>query len=816
LHVTLAAAKKSLIDMLGRYTLDLKLALRMLRRFWGLTVVGGFAITIVVALATGIVSMMQSSLGSVPLDEGERLVALTIWDAERQRHVRPGVEQFERWRDALVSVRDLSAFTNLERRPASAPGAFEQPVDVAAMTASGFRAARVPPLLGRTLVEADERPGARAVVVISYDVWRSRYGADPDVIGQSLNLSGAAHDVIGVMPEGFAFPVNHRYWTSLQSAVAEGSAGLFVFGRLASGYALETAQAEVEAIGTEPLPNDDSIDDEPQVVPYTLALISSGGPLGSWLAASLYFLVSLLLLPPCLNIAILVYARTVTRQEELVTRYVLGASRSRIVTQLFLEMFVLALLSVMAAILLVHGFFGLELFRSDGDPFWVDYTQVSVGSIPLAAVLAIVAALIAGTIPAAQITRRMQRQGLGTPSNRVSTQLGATWTVLVVAQVALAVAALPAAIELGWGKLRPALVGPGFAAEQYVTFALGVDRELADTGTLGQTQDPASLRETQRRLIERLEDEPGILAATSSSALPGLEPPRPIEIAALDVGPSQGTEFVRFNQVDASFLDVFGIAVVVGRQFETSDRSREVPPVVVNRTLADRIGGRAVGQRVRIAAPGVEAGGWQEIIGVVADHPQNSEGPRVYEVQTDMPPQPLISLHLRSGASEIAPRLGQIVAGVDPSLYVTEVRSLTEAYRQIEIGNNVQFVALGAVTLSILFLSVAGVYALLSFTVNRKRQEIGIRSALGAQPSRIVFGVFRRALWQVGAGALLGLGASVLLDNFVPMEPFGGRAVTGVLPIVAATMILIGCLAALAPARRALRVAPTDALRDIG
>ena len=188
----------------------------------------------------------------------------------------------------------------------------------------------------------------------------------------------------------------------------------------------------------------------------------------------------------------------------------------------------------------------------------------------------------------------------------------------------------------------------------------------------------------------------------------------------------------------------------------------------------------------------------------------------MYEVRADIQPRTLISLHMQSGASDIEARLGQIVAGIDPSLYVTNVRSLNDVYTQIEIGYNVQFIALGATMLSVLFLSVAGVYALLSFTVNRKRQEIGIRSALGAQPSRIIFGVFRRALWQVGLGALFGLGASVLLDNFVPMEPFGGRAVTGILPIVAATMIVVGCLAALAPARRALRVAPTDALRDIG
>jgi hypothetical protein len=403
------------VESLGRYVLDLKLGLRMLRRFWGLTLVGGFAITVVVALATGSASFLHTTLESpVPLDEGERLVGLSIWDAERQRRVRPSVAQFERWREALRSVEDLSAFATVERRPAPSAGDVEQAVDVAEMTASGFRAARVPPLLGRTLTDDDERTDGLAVAVIGFEVWQSRYGADSNVIGKSLHLSGTEHEIVGVMPEGFAFPVNHRYWTPLRPASVDDRTEVFVFGRLASGYAIENAQAEIEAIGTLPLPGNDPIDAEPRVLQYTRALISSGEPLEEWLAAFGGFLVSLLLLPPCLNIAILIYARTATRQQELATRYALGASRSRIVTQLFLEVFLLAAFSAALALLLVHAFFDLDLFRSERDPFWMDYSKVSVATVPFAAGLAVMAALIAGTIPALQITRRLQQRGLGT------------------------------------------------------------------------------------------------------------------------------------------------------------------------------------------------------------------------------------------------------------------------------------------------------------------------------------------------------------------------------------------------------------------
>lgn len=802
------------MESLGRYALDLKLGLRMLRRFWGLTLVGGFAITVVVALATGSFSFLHTSLESpVPLDEGERLVGLAMWDAGIQRRVRPSRAQFERWREGLRSVEDLSAFTSVERRSASAPGDIEQPVYVAEMTASGFHAARVPPLLGRTLADADERAGAPAVVVIGFDVWASRYGSDPNVVGRSLRLSGTEHEIVGVMPEGYAFPVNHRYWTPLPPAMVDDRTQVFVFGRLANGYAIDNAQAEIEVIGTLPSPDDDPIETSPQVLPYTRALISSGEPLEEWLADFGGFLVSLLLLPPCLNIAILIYARTVTRQQELATRYALGASRSRIVTQLFLEVFLLAALSAALALLLVHAFFGLDLFRSERDPFWMDYSNVSVATVPFAAALAVLAALVAGTIPALQITGRMQQRGLGTPGSRATVRMGKTWTVLVVAQVALAVAALPAAIELGWGRLRPSLVGPGFAADRFLTFEYRVDAGASDGDAAGPGQ--AALREVHRRLVQRLDEEPGVAAATASAALPGSEPWSRVEIDSAGAAASPGFEFARLNRVDADFLGVFGIDVITGRDFEAGDVSLDNPPAVVNRTFAEGLGGNVLGRLIRIAAPGQEAGGWREIVGIVQDHPQNSDGPRIYSAEMGVP-TPQLSLRLQPGASDLAVRLPEIVSGVDSRLYVTNVRSLADVYRQIEIGNNVQFIGLAAVMLSVVLLSISGVYALLSFTVNRRRHEIGIRSALGAQPGRIVFSVFRRALSQVAVGALLGLAAAALLDYFIPMEPVGGRSVAGVLPIVAVTMVLIGCLAALAPARRALKVTPTDALREVG
>ena len=298
--------------------LDVPLGLRMLRKSWGLTLVGGVAMTVVTGIA---LLLFISSLRTLPLDEGDRVVRLQTWDAAAYRLRGTSLDNFERWRDSLGSLEDVGAYRTLERGLAIADGPAE-PVSVAEMTASGFRLARVPPLLGRPLVAEDEREGALPVVVIGYDVWQSRFLADPAVVGQHVRLGGTDHTVVGVMPEDFGFPVNHRLWTPLRSNpsddVRNPGPEVFIFARLAPGVTLEGAQAELTTIGPTPAAGPDTSEQlQFRLLPYRVALLpplSFGARLGR-------FLMTLLLVPPCANVAILVYARTVTRQEERAARY---------------------------------------------------------------------------------------------------------------------------------------------------------------------------------------------------------------------------------------------------------------------------------------------------------------------------------------------------------------------------------------------------------------------------------------------------------------------------------------------------------------
>jgi putative ABC transport system permease protein len=173
-----------------------------------------------------------------------------------------------------------------------------------------------------------------------------------------------------------------------------------------------------------------------------------------------------------------------------------------------------------------------------------------------------------------------------------------------------------------------------------------------------------------------------------------------------------------------------------------------------------------------------------------------------------------VQIRLRGGSTGLAERLRDVAAGVDPTLHVDEVRALADIYREHRFGDNLATVAIGAVTLSVLLLSAAGLYALMAFTVAQRRREIGVRSALGAQPRQLVAAVFHRAFRQIGAGALLGLVAAYLLGRYLPIEQIGGLPIPGILPGAAAFMLIIGALAALGPARRGLRINPTEALRS--
>ena len=402
---------------LSGLSLDLRLAWRMLLKSPGLTVVGVLGIAIGTALGVGAFVVLTGMFyPKLPLDEGERVVALTMLEVESGRPARRLVHEFVTWREELRSVEHVAAATMAVRSlvTGDAPA-----VDVRAaeMTATAFQVARVPPLIGRSLLPEDENQAAPRVVGIGYELWQSRFDGEPGVVGRTVLVGGVPHEVVGVMPPGFAMPRDQELWTALRVDPGQHERGagpiLYVFGRLAPGVTRERAQAELTVLGR----RDAAAFPEthprlrPLVLPYTYPLdgIEDRGDL--WNAAVMQLMLSLLLIAIAVNAAVLVYARTALRRGEIAVRTALGASRRRIIAQLFIEALVLSSVGAALGLALAHTV--LERFRalmaaSGESAFWVDYS-LQPRSMLFAAALAVLSACIVGMVPGLKATgRRVQ------------------------------------------------------------------------------------------------------------------------------------------------------------------------------------------------------------------------------------------------------------------------------------------------------------------------------------------------------------------------------------------------------------------------
>ena len=834
------ALKKSFMGA-GMSWLDFKLGLRMLIKYPALTLVGGLGMAVAIAIGASFFTISYSYIQpTLPLDEGERVVGIENWDGGANDQDRRSLHDFVTWRDELESVEDLGAFRTVGRNLIVPDGPTE-PVGVAEMTASGFRVARVPPLLGRTLVEEDEREGALPVVVIGYDVWQTRFAGDPAIVGRDVRLGNTMHTVVGVMPEGFAFPINHSFWAPLQADPADyerrQGPEIYVFGRLAPGVTLEEAQAELTTIGQRTAAAFPETHGQlrPLIVPYTaLPGIFSGT---SWEFFLAQLLLSMLLVAVCANVAILVYARTATRHGEIAVRTALGASRLRIVAQLFVEALVLSAGAAAVGLVIARlalrqvDFFLAQAF--DGQlPFWMDL-GLSPGTVVYVVGLTVLAAVIVGVVPAVKATGRRMQSALRQLGGGTGMRFGRTWTVLVVAQVAFAVAVLPGAVFHAWEFIRRGIAEPGFAAEEFLTTRLEMDRETPPSAEAEAHRREFASRygDLQVELVRRLEAESGVSAVTLASSLPGQEPTARIEVDGVPppAGSASGSR-VRFLRVDGNFFDAFDVPILTGRQFRSGDLDTASTAVIVNRAFVQQFldDGNALGRRVRYLGTrdrrprsDSESGRWYEIVGVVGDLPANtmdeSVQTRLYHPMAPGQLYPVsLALRVRGAApASFAGRLREITTALDPTQRPQEIRPLDVVLREEQGLYRLGAWAFGLVTLSVLLLSAAGISALMSFTVTERRREIGIRSALGADPRRILGSIFSRALGQLVIGGVVGVMLAALLERLTGGALMAGQG-TVLLPAVAVLMIAVGLLAAVGPARRGLRIQPIEALRADG
>jgi predicted permease len=867
-HKHAARASRGLrrIDDLRVSWLDFKLGFRMLARYPGLTFVGGLAMAFAIWVGAATFELATQIIRPIiPLPDGNRIVAIRNWDMAANRSEPQIAHDFVSWRSELRSIRDLGVYRALERNLIIGQGRGE-PVEVAEITASAFRLVRVPPLMGRGLVDADERPGAPAVVVIGHDAWQRRFAGDPNVVGRVVRLGSSTATIVGVMPEKFEFPVSQNLWVPLRLNVdefgqREGPA-IRAFGRLAPGASISDARAEISALGARTSRDLKNTHEHlrPQVKPYAQSVVDVTG----WRSVgvmSVNLPVAMLLVLICGNVALLMFARAATRESEIVVRTALGAGRARIIMQLFAEALVLG--GVAAGVGLAVAGFGLRWVMGvveaeflDGGrlPFWFQDT-LSPATVGYAALLTLLSAVIAGVVPALKVTRAVGARLKQATAGSGGLRFGGVWTAVIIAQVAVTVAFPAAAFIVRRDAVQIETVDVGFPAREFLSVRLEMDRDPPP----GAPQDSSMaafrsrFRTTYEELQRRVAAEPGVASIAFANRLPLMYHPHRIvdvdEGGAAPIDPRWPSGYrISAASVTPDFFAAVNAPILSGRGFRVSDHAIDMGEpgsrgstggaVIVNQSFVRLVmGGRnPIGRRVRYVEMEEWDGPelteerqlpWYEIVGVVrdvgmaigADAGQASGGdPKVAGIYHVVAPGAVypahMAVHVSGDPAAFGPRLRAIATDVDPTLRLYKIIPLSDVTESELQFLDFWFRLLLGVAAIALTLSLAGIYAVMSFTVARRTREIGVRVALGAGSRGIAMAIFRRPVTQVALGVLAG---AVLVGVFVRgvAGQFSFKEIALVVGY-ALLMMAVCMLACIVPTRRALRVQPTEALKAEG
>lgn len=847
---------------LAAFLFDLKVGGRMLVKYPGLTVVGGVAMAFAICL--GLVVFQVVSLfthPTLPLSEGARLVEVRVLDVSANDQERRILHDFLGWRQSLRSLTAIGAWRDSSRNLIVNDGEILPPVAVAEMSVEGFRVADGEPLMGRVLVEADERPAAPAVAVVGHEVWRTRFGSDPEVLGRTVQLGNDHVTVVGVMRESFEFPVSHDVWVPFKASALDptprSGPAITAFAQLAPGETIETAQAELATAGRRAAAASPGTHQhlEPRVRPYAM-LTAPDEPDEMLLMYSIYFFIALLLILNCSNVGLLMFARAASREADLLVRSALGASRGRIVAQMFAEALALggvaAIVGVIAAGWTLRTW-GVSFLETNMGrlPFWFDLS-LSPRAFAVTILLTVGGAAVAGILPAMKITRGMGQRLKQTTAGSGGLRFGGVWTVVIVAQVAATVM-FPALVYLEQALLRGIRdFDPGFPAGEYLAARIERDYPVdgnphADAAALERnTRLAATLEELRLRLAAQA----GVGGVTFAEDLPTTNHPRKsVELAYdLDAPAAASAELepplrqATIAAVDPSYFEVLNAPLLAGRGFTAADAVPGTRVAIVDQGFVDQVlrGRNAVGQQVRFRYPGpparrwgpgnpddpAGAGDWYEVIGVVRElgvgaPTQDGRAAGFYIPATpDRFDQVHMLVHVRGGdPMSVAPLVRDAAAAVDPSLRIVDLQ------RANEVNDDALWMMTSWLRITVvlsgvaLLLSLAGIYAVLSFTVARRTREIGVRAALGASRRRVVAAIFRRPLFQVTLGVVIGtaivfIGATLTRNSELPGSEndlgLGGMAMIVGYGIVMLGVCLLGCVV---PTRRALGIEPATALR---
>jgi len=709
-------------------------------------------------------------------------------------------------------------------------------VIVSRVSATLFPMLGAEPMLGRTFTAQEDSPG-HAVAILSYAFWRRRYGADPKILGQQIELNRQPYVVVGVMPRQFTFPlpgleINGSpadLWVPMAVTPTELQewGGLYttsVVGRLRRGLTLNQALAELNSLGPAILASYPA--SIRNVIPG-LTLDVTASPFHDEVAGSVRKLllllmaaVSFVLLIACANIATLLLSRASKRKTEIAVRTALGGTRSRLVRQMLTEGFFLAFAGSMLGLLLAAWMRNLLLAVVPSSIPLPDHIAFTGGVVEFAIAGSILAAILFGLIPAVQASSTstqapLQESGRGSTASRSRHR---AQELFVTAEFALALVLLVGAGLLIRSFTKLLATSPGFRPDHLLTLNIPLPRTAYPRAS--------QVREFYEELLARSSNLPGVTSATVSNDLP-LRATEMVSFAVEGRSQGKGLKATCQTWVIGNYFPTMGIPLIQGRLFEPEDRAGSLPVAIISAHTAQTLwpGQDAIGKRIRWGG-----GPWQTVVGVVADVKQDSLDrplvPHVYRPynQADdglLEDDPFADWHamnlvVRTQTEPLFVASAAVaqVHSLDPELAVANLRTMMQVISSSVAGPKFNTFLLGTFAGVALVLAAIGVYGVLAYSVSQRTHEIAIRMALGAQSA----GVMRLILAQGIRLALIGSGVGVIAAYFLmrlmssllygvsPADPMTFAAVAIVLTAVAFAACYV-------PARRAMRVHPMVALR---
>jgi predicted permease len=550
----------------------------------------------------------------------------------------------------------------------------------------------------------------------------------------------------------------------------------------------------------------------------------------------IYFFVVALMVVVCSTVALLMFARAAARETEILVRSALGASRRRIVTQLFAEALVLAgvaaVVGLAAAQLALtrwgEPYLEMNLGRL---PFWYDF-NLSPTTISYALALAVIGAVVAGMMPARKITRGLGTRVRAGTAGGGGVSFGGVWTAVIVTQVALTVTFPAVALLVRGESKRIASYDAGFRTPEYLGVSVGIDGPPEETLTPETSAALLTRFSTSlEALRQRLEAEPGVAGVTFVDRLPlDYHTERRVELVSLPGTPSAE---VATASIHPSYFDVLQAPVLAGRAFTTADLSPDARVVIVDQGFADLVmpGRNPIGHRVRVSSGRMLDSNmaqlpWYEIVGVVKELGMSHVAQHQRPAGVYLPFVPgsrgalSMIVHGRGDPLAIAPRIRELATTVDASLRIEQMQRLDQVANPLLWFLGLWIRIILGLTAVALLLSLAGIYAVLSYTVARRTREIGVRVALGASARRVITSIFRRPLIQVSLGVISGSVLIAVAAIGVQTQQSSGSEARGLtfgevalLTGYAILMLGVCMLACVVPTVRALRVQPTEALR---